>query len=109
MLPMLKLQVVSARDQFDCCTLTVEQWLASSEGYGGEWWKTRTDKWMSLLQACALVAKTIEQLGLRQEPRIGYDLVNDQPVFIFKGAHAGTTCVVSFQGVEGLSDIEENA
>jgi|SRR2546426_1145215 len=95
-----KVQECTPRDQFETCTLTVEQWLANDEedGYG---MKTRAAKWQALMEACSLALPGIQsQDGLRQEPRIGYDPAEDQPFFIFKASNNGTTYLVSPHGIE---------
>ena len=95
-----KVQECTPRDQFNTCTLTIEQWLANTEvdGFG---LKTKTAKWQALMEACSLALRGIEsQDGLRQEPRVGYDPARDQPFFIFKAENDGTTYLVSPYGIE---------
>lgn len=96
--PRLTVQEVLPRDQFESCTLSIEQWLANTESNG--YWKSNTDKWRLLMEALATVSPLIERYyGLGQEPRIGYDAVRDQVVFIFKANSKGTTYLVSFYGL----------
>lgn len=95
-----KVQECFPRDQFETCTLTIEQWLANSDddGYG---LKTKAAKWQALMTACALALPGVtSQDGLRQEPRVGYDPLGDQPFFIFKASNNGTTYLVSPHGID---------
>jgi hypothetical protein len=85
--------VMSFRDNFEGCTLTIEQWLANREV--GEYDNT-TKKWRAIMKACALVLPCIGELRL--EPRIGFDPVRDQMYFLFKADRAGTTFLVSPSG-----------
>lgn len=95
-----KVQECFPRDQFETCTMTIEQWLANSErdGYG---LIDKTAKWRALMEACALALPGVKsQDGLRQEPRVGYDPLRDQPFFLFKASNNGTTYLVSPLGIE---------
>ncbi len=95
-----RVQECFPRDQFESCTLTIEQWLSNSDhdGYG---MPNRTAKWQVLMKACALALPGVtSQDGLRQEPRVGYDPRGDQLVFIFKASNNGTTYFVSPHGVD---------
>lgn len=95
-----KVQECFPRDQFETCTLTIEQWLSNSDsdGYG---LTSRTAKWQALMKACALALPGVtSQDGLRQEPRVGYDPLGDQPFFIFKASNNGTTYLVSPWGID---------
>jgi hypothetical protein len=97
-----KVQESLPRDQFEACTLTVEQWLANTDG-SGFGLDSRLGKWRAFMQACALAFPGVQsQDGLRGEPRVGYDPASDQPIFIFKADNNGTTYIVSPFGVNGL-------
>jgi len=100
-----KVQQCTPRDQFETCTVTVEQWLsnAADDGYG---LNTKTAKWQALMTACSLALPGVDsQDGLRQEPRVGYDAAQDQPFFIFKASNNGTTYLVSPFGIRGVEEI----
>jgi hypothetical protein len=95
-----KVQECFPRDQFETCTLTIEQWLANSDddGYG---LTNKAAKWQALMLACALALPGVtSQDGLRQEPRVGYDPLGDQLFFIFKASNNGTTYLVSPEGID---------
>jgi len=92
-------QAVPPRDQFETCTLTIEQWLANEEE-DGFLLKGKAAKWSAIMEACALVLPGIRrQDGLRQEPRVGFDPISDQPYFVFKASNNGTTFFVSPSGL----------
>ena len=95
-----KVQECTPRDQFETCTLTIEQWLSNTDedGFG---LKDKTAKWQALMEACSLALAGVQsQDGLRQEPRVGYDPARDQPFFIFKASNNGTTYLVSPHGID---------
>lgn len=99
-----KLQVIPPLDQFNGFTLSVEQWLDNDAETGYQ--MNKTAKWAVLMEAAVLVKDGVDrQGGLRQEPRVGYDAVGDQPVLIFKASNNGTTFLVSPDGVNGLKEI----
>lgn len=85
-------QEVSFRDNFEGCTLTIEQWIANREV--GEYDNT-AKKWRAIIQVCALLSDIGE---LRIEPRIGFDPIRDQMYFLFKADNNGTTYLVSTSG-----------
>jgi hypothetical protein len=94
-----RIQAVPPRDQFETCTLTIEQWLANTDtdGYGLD---SKAAKWRAVMKACALALPGVQrQDGLRQEPRVGFDPIGDQPYFIFKASNNGTTFLVSPEGL----------
>jgi hypothetical protein len=92
-------QIVPARDQFEGCTLTVEQWLALAD-QSGFWLANKASKWRVLIEVCAVARSALAACSeLRQEPRVGYDPVSDQPFFIFKADNNGTTVLVSPGGI----------
>jgi hypothetical protein len=72
------------------CTLTVEQWLANARHE-----HDRSNKFRDLCSAIAAVHVPLNDLGgPRCEPRIGYDWVNDNVLFIFKASERGVTFLV---------------
>lgn len=92
-------QAVPARDQFEACTLTMAQWLANSDADEFQL-EGKTEKWRAVMDACALVLPGLQrQGGLRQEPRVGFDPIRDQPYFLFKAVNNGVTFIVSPQGM----------
>src|SRR5262245_23473612 len=94
------------RDQFETCTMTVEQWLANTDRDGADL-RTKTAKWQTIMEVCALALPGVEsQDGLRQEPRVGYDPAGDQPFFIFKASNNGTTYLVSPSGIDLPDGVE---
>lgn len=94
-----RVQKCLPRDQFETCTLTIEQWLANTERdeFGPP---DKAKKWSLLMNACALALPGINEDGLRQEPRVGYDPHTDQMFFIFKASNNGTTYLVSPRGID---------
>lgn len=93
-------QASIARDFFEDCTLTIEQWLATDPDG-----RARASKWRMLTKICAHVAPHLPPRDdLRQEPRVGYDPIGDQPIFIFKCDNNGDTFIVSRSGIAHLDD-----
>jgi len=99
-----RVQECYPRDQFETCTLTIEQWLENQESdeFGPS---DKATKWVLLMAACALALPGVTKDGLRQEPRVGYDPFGDQMFFIFKASNNGTTYLVSPHGIH-LADEE---
>lgn len=97
----LTVQFCQARDFFDDCTVTIEQWIAApSPDPSGP---SPVMKWKTFIAACALVADRMD--GLRQEPRVGYDPRSDRSFFIFKQENNGDTFLVSRDGIPNLGDV----
>ena len=99
-------------DQYESCTLTIEQWFANLESgqhyYGRTSEGLRAAKWRSFMEIVRLVQEAMDSGSdvLRYEPRVGYDPRADQPIFIFKADNNGTTYVVSPGGID-LHDDQE--
>jgi len=92
-------QAVPARDQFEACTLTIEQWLANSDADEFQL-EGKTEKWRVIMEASAQVLPgLLRHGGLRQAPRVGFDPIRDQPYFLFKAVNNGVTFIVSPQGM----------
>ena len=102
--PKWQVQECFLRDQFENCTLTIEQWFVSwsNDSHG---FNRKADKWQAFMEACVLALPGILlQDGLSQEPRVGYDPRGDQPFFIFKASNNGATFLVSPNGIEMNED-----
>ncbi len=102
--PQWQVQECFLRDQYESCTLTIEQWFVSSSN-DSHGFNRKATKWQAFMEACALaLPDVLTQDGLSQEPRVGYDPRGDQPFFIFKASNNGATFLVSPNGIEMHED-----
>jgi len=93
-----RVQIVDPRDWHRDCTRPLEEWLADNDT-DREVSGSLADKWMIVMQVCALVVSEIDTPGLSSGPRVGYDPARDQMYFFFKAYNNRKTIIVSPDGI----------
>jgi hypothetical protein len=90
-------QFIPARDFFHSSTLTIPEWVQRESSISG-----RTAHELYLEHADATLALGVDPRylpGLREDPRVGYDISTDKYYFFYKMDNNGNVFIVSEERV----------